>query len=38
VPESTVSARLGAAKRKLRDDLGAAVPDLGIEPVSEASR
>jgi RNA polymerase sigma-70 factor (ECF subfamily) len=38
VPESTVSARLNAAKRKLRDDLGDAAPELEPEPISEGSR
>jgi len=38
IPESTVSARLVAAKRKLRDDLGEAVPELEPEPMSEGSR
>lgn len=38
VPESTVSARLVAAKRKLRDELGDAAPDLDPGPISEGSR
>jgi RNA polymerase sigma-70 factor (ECF subfamily) len=39
-PESTVAARLAAAKRKLRDDLGGAPPLAGLDatPVSGASR
>ncbi|HXA27518.1 MAG TPA: RNA polymerase sigma factor [Candidatus Angelobacter sp.] len=39
-PESTVAARLAAAKRKLRDDLGVAMPlaELDATPISGASR
>ena len=37
-PESTVAARLAAAKRKLRDQLGADLPDLDTQPISEPSR
>jgi len=39
-PESTVAARLAAAKRKLRDDLGAPPPlaDLDANPISGTSR
>jgi RNA polymerase sigma-70 factor, ECF subfamily len=38
VPESTVSARLNAAKRKLRDELGDAAPELDPDPMSEGTR
>ena len=38
IPESTVSARLAAAKRKLRDDLGDAAPAIDAETIPEASR
>jgi RNA polymerase sigma-70 factor (ECF subfamily) len=38
IPESTVSARLVAAKRRLRQDLGDAAPAIDTEPISEGTR
>lgn len=38
IPESTVSARLNAAKRKLREDLGDRAPELDSEAISERGR
>jgi RNA polymerase sigma-70 factor (ECF subfamily) len=37
-PESTVAARLAAAKRKLRDELGQPLPELDAAPISGATR